>query len=508
MLLVLALFLLAAAPAAASTASVQGGTLTITGSDTERNVITVVPSGGVVEIRDTGAALAAGSGCTASGGVVRCPLEGLREVVAELGDNNDGFAAARALTLPGRIRGGSGNDVLSGGGGPDELDGGAGADTANYVFRVQAVSVTVGRDADDGEAGERDNVVGVERVVGGGGPDTLVGGDGRERLEGRGGDDRIDGGGGNDTVIAGAGADVAGGGAGHDRLDGGFRSDLLDGGTGNDTFVVAGVADGSDALRGGPGFDRADYAARRRGVVVDADGRDDDGERSGGSLSATGPLPALGALPSPERDNVLTDVEHILGGAGDDVLGAAPTGGRLAGRGGTDVLFGGPGRDQLFGEAGFDRLATRDGRRDELSCGTQTDRVFVDSADARSADCEATSRSFGVVLAPLARSLDDDGRLRVRVTCPAQAGVRCVGAVRAATVRRVRRPGGARRTLRLGAVRFNAPTGGSVEVRLRVGSGARRVLARLRTTRVRLSARGRDAAGAARPVAARLVLRR
>ena len=433
----LAAVLLGAAPAVASTAGVQGGVLTVTGAGAERNVITVAAAGDQVEVRDTGATLTPGAGCTADAGRVRCPRAGLAQVDGELGAGNDTMGVDRALAVRSLLNGGPGNDRLTGGSGPDQLSGD----------------------------------------------------DGNDRLDGRGGNDRLAGGNGADALFGGGGADLA------------------DGGAGNDAFGMGRAADGSDALQGGAGFDRADYSSRRRGVVLDADGRDDDGERPGGSLSAVGPLPSLATLASPERDNVLPDVEYLRGGAGDDVLGAAPTGGRLAGRNGTDVLFGGAGPDQLFGEAGFDRLATRGGGRDELACGTQTDRVFIDGADARAADCELVSGSFTVTLQPLERSLGADRALRVRVTCPAQAAVRCVGAVRARTVRRVRRPSGRRRTVALGAARFNAPAGQAVDVALRVDAAGRALLRRLGGTRVRLSARGRDEAGAARPVAARLVLR-
>ena len=57
-----------AAPAAAqaSTAGVQGATLTFTASPGERNVVSVSFSGSRVRVTDTGAQLVAGAGCTLS----------------------------------------------------------------------------------------------------------------------------------------------------------------------------------------------------------------------------------------------------------------------------------------------------------------------------------------------------------------------------------------------------------------------------------------------------------
>jgi len=491
-LAVLVLSAAGAAPAAASTAGVQGTTLTVAGASGERNRVSIGVSGDRVTVTDTGATIRAGAGCSASGRTVSCPLAGLTELVADLGDRNDRIGVSRGVRLRARLRGGSGDDVLAGGGGPDELDGGTGRDLVSYAARLDAVAVTVGGGADDGAPGEGDDVVaGVEHVIGTAGADALTGSGAGERLEGRQSDDRIDGRGGNDTLIGGSGADAVAGGDGGDVL-----------------LALSGL-DGADVLMGGGGNDRADYGPRVRGVVADADGRADDGDRPGGQLAATGIVPAIARLASAERDNVMPDVEGLRGGRADDVLAAGPAGGRIEGLAGTDVVGGGPGADRLEGGAGFDRLLARDGRPDTLLCGTQGDRAFADDRDTAVVDCEQASRSFAVALAPGARRLSPGGALPVRVTCPAQAAVRCVGAVRAVTVRRLARPGGrARREVVLGAARFNVPAGATLETAVRVGAGGREILRRLGgATRVRLAARGRDEAGAARPAAARLVLR-
>src|SRR5206468_2648379 len=66
----------------------------------------------------------------------------------------------------GTLSGGSGNDLLDGGAGADVMSGGAGVDTANYSGRTAAVTVTLDGAANDGEAGEGDNVD-TEKVLGG-----------------------------------------------------------------------------------------------------------------------------------------------------------------------------------------------------------------------------------------------------------------------------------------------------------------------------------------------------
>ena len=139
-------------------------------------------------------------------------------------DQMTGDAGANALYGRGgvdQIDGGGGDDGLRGGPGADTLNGGDGEDIADYSARTVAVTVTVGAaGADDGEAGEGDDVQGdVEVVRGGSAGDSLSGGDGANRLNGRGGADVLDGGGGDDELIGMGGGDTFVGGAGVDLVD-------------------------------------------------------------------------------------------------------------------------------------------------------------------------------------------------------------------------------------------------------------------------------------------------
>lgn len=77
---------------------------------------------------------------------------------------------------------------------PDRLDGGAGIDTLSYANHRSGVTVTLAGGADDGSAGERDDVVAVEQVSGSPAADALFGGPGPDRLGGGDGGDRLDGG--------------------------------------------------------------------------------------------------------------------------------------------------------------------------------------------------------------------------------------------------------------------------------------------------------------------------
>jgi hypothetical protein len=90
------------------------------------------------------------------------------------------------------------------------------------------VNVTLDGNANDGAAGEGDNVEpDVEDVTGGSAADTLVGNNSDNQLDGGAGDDTISGGGGNDGLL---------GGPGRDTIDGGSGRDLLNGGSGADTL--------------------------------------------------------------------------------------------------------------------------------------------------------------------------------------------------------------------------------------------------------------------------------
>jgi hemolysin type calcium-binding protein len=136
-----------------------------------------------------------------------------------------------------QITGGSGFDVLSGGPGDDRLNGldgndlllmgasadgadtirgGGGFDTIDYGDRTRPINATMNfNGADDGEAGEGDELIGSnEQIVGGKAGDTirapdgstaahsLFGLGGADTLEGADGPDTLDGGGGIDTLLA------------------------------------------------------------------------------------------------------------------------------------------------------------------------------------------------------------------------------------------------------------------------------------------------------------------
>jgi Ca2+-binding RTX toxin-like protein len=120
---------------------------------------------------------------------------------------------------PNTLQGGSGADELAGGLGPDVLSGGAGRDVVNYSHRRAPVSVTIDDQANDGGAGEGDDVLSsTEGAIGGQGRDVLIGNAAPNLLIG---------GAGADLLIGLEGGDAIAGGAGRDRIDAGPGSDRV-----------------------------------------------------------------------------------------------------------------------------------------------------------------------------------------------------------------------------------------------------------------------------------------
>ena len=144
------------------------------------------------------------------------------------------------------------NDTLSGLGGndtfpegefatgADDFSGGEGRDAVSTAPRRAGITVDLDNVADDGAAGEGDNVRGdVEIVTSGTGSDVLIGNAAANKFESSGGTDRIEGRGGADSLFA------------VDDLAGFRRPDTVLGGAGNDRIDV--VDDAADDVRCGAG---------------------------------------------------------------------------------------------------------------------------------------------------------------------------------------------------------------------------------------------------------------
>jgi Ca2+-binding RTX toxin-like protein len=141
-----------------------------------------------------------------------------------------------------------------------------------------------------------------------------------------------DGGAGDDRLGAGSAADTLRGGEGQDDLRGSAGSDSLSGGPGDDTLGTGAGPEGgepdADRLSGEDGVDTVTYANRPGPMTVTVDDVANDGLQG-------------------EGDNVVPDVERVVGSDGADSI----TGGA-----GAETLEGGPGADALAGGAGPDAL--------------------------------------------------------------------------------------------------------------------------------------------------------
>jgi hypothetical protein len=154
----------------------------------------------------------------------------------------------------------------------------------------------------------------------------------------------------------GAGVDAVYAGAERDEIDGGADEDLIDPGG------------GADEIDGGDSSDLVDYASRSGSVTVTFDDQPNDGEAG-------------------EGDNVHSNVEGAVGGAGSDVLIGDAGGNLLEGGGGNDRLIGGGTADRLHGGAGDDSIDAGDSEPDDVECGAGDDEATIDGTDSV-VDCE------------------------------------------------------------------------------------------------------------------------
>jgi glucose/arabinose dehydrogenase len=187
----------------------------------------VNPAGSLRRLTTTGQCVPPPEACTVLGTAGNDTLTGTpgRDVICGQGGND------QLLGLDGDdvLSGGAGNDRLVGGPGADVMQGGGGPDdVADYADSAGPITVTIGTGADDGAAGDADDVqIDVERVKGGSADDHLIAGSRAAKLIGFAGADTLRGGAANDTLDGRGGADELEGGDGRDKLLGGDGADNL-----------------------------------------------------------------------------------------------------------------------------------------------------------------------------------------------------------------------------------------------------------------------------------------
>ena len=338
--------------------------LIVTAAPGELNRISVRVEPGRVVIEDLGAPLT-GSCDPASPGRRIC-RGSFTSIRVDLGDGDDQIDLR---DLGGSVDGGPGDDDIVVAGPPFQLLGGAGADlldarlapgsAISYIDHTTDVTVRLNGLPDDGAAGEGDNVLGsLGSIQGGSGNDTLESGADAASLAG---------GAGNDTLVGSPEGESLLGQDGDDNISGGGGRDSLGGGA------------GADLLSGGPGRDEASYADAAQPLRL-----------------SIGDGPGDGAVG--ENDDILADVEDLVGGPRADVMIGTAGANRLVGLGGADRMVGGEGADRLEGagdgdllNAGpgpdsviggaRDRLLLEDGERDTADCRSSAPAIHADSLD-------------------------------------------------------------------------------------------------------------------------------
>ena len=303
---VLAHGLVAAGPAHAGTPSVQvvGKQLVVQVTAGKPHQIHVGHGDGYLVVTDT-VPLTAGEGCkTITEVTVRCPEEAVIALDVTLGELADTLSYRGALPLT--ASGGSGRDQLSGGLGADRLSGGAGDDV----------------------------------LSGGGGGDVLIGGVGMDDLYGGTGGDALYGDLTTSLSVCDLCADDLYGGDGNDKLLGGEWRDNYSGGPGDDSLIEPPADKGGGGFDGGTGDDTIigseeamrdsiDYGNRTAGVVVDL------AAGTGGEVGET---------------DLVSNVEDVHGGSGDDTITGDEFNNNLQGNLGFDTVIGGGGNDVCVGE--------------------------------------------------------------------------------------------------------------------------------------------------------------
>lgn len=211
-----------------------------------------------------------------------------------------GIAYATGGSAKLHLYGGNGNDTFFGGSDAnlvkgEVIAGGVGTDVVDYSARTNALAISVGSGADDGDSsGSEIDDIGsdVERILAGSGADTLS------------------------SFLSSCSATVVGGGC-----------VTLDGGAGADWFDQRTAISYGEVLIGGLGIDTVDYGGRTNALTVTMDGSaSNDGE-------------------SAEKDSVTATVERLYAGTGAD---------SITGNGLDNVLSGGAGNDTVLGLDGND----------------------------------------------------------------------------------------------------------------------------------------------------------
>ena len=302
---------------------------------------------------------------TLSGGVLGDFLSGLggNDLLVGFGGNDTLIGGDGNDT----VFGGAGDDILVAGTGlgDDTYDGGNGNDTLTFTSTTLGISVNLTTGTATGSEIGTDTIVNVEDVIGGSGDDVITGDGEGNGIVGGAGADVLTGGLGADTVLGGLGADTLIGGAGNDSLLGGGGVDTLiyasttlgvtvdlGAGTASGSEIGTDVVSGVENVVGGSGDDTLTGDADAN--VLDGGSGNDTLTFASTTLGVTVDLGAGAASGSEIGTDTLTAIEDVIGGLGDDVITGDGEGNGIVGGAGNDTILGLGGADGLAGGAGDD----------------------------------------------------------------------------------------------------------------------------------------------------------
>jgi Ca2+-binding RTX toxin-like protein len=265
------------------------------------------------------------------------------------------------------LSGGSGNDTIQGGSGNDTIQGGSEVDTVVLGSGNNIINININTEQNTGEG--LDVITNIENVDGGAGNDSIIGSTADNRIAGGLGNDTIDGVIGSDTLIlgdaknifdlklttsqnTGEGSDLV---TGIENVDGGAGNDSITGSTANNR-IAGGL--GNDTIDGGIGSDTF--------VLGDANNIFD--------------LKLTTSQNTGEGSDLVTGIENVDGGAGNDSIAGSTIDNLLVGGIGNDTLDGVTGIDTLAGETGNDSYvvdSNNDVVAENYNSSDEIDRVYA-----------------------------------------------------------------------------------------------------------------------------------
>ena len=248
------------------------------------------------------------------------------------------------------VNGGAGNDTLITQTGSATIDGGAGIDTWGADFSTNgaatSINLNLGGVQTTGNGSTYSNIEALQ-VFGSSLADTFLA---------------------STTVAA---SDFLFGGGGNDTLSGGAGADSVSGGDGNDGFVASGALDGADTYAGSLGVDI--YADRG------ADTLDYTSLGAANGLAVIlNPIGTTTVIITGGDNDLISQIENITGGAGNDYIAGDYFNNLLVGGAGSDALIGNYGADTLIGGNGNDYLYMD--HLDSINGGAGYDAVYVQDA--------------------------------------------------------------------------------------------------------------------------------